>query len=200
MQRMNSRTVTAAGALASVLVLGGCGGGGKGADSPGTCPDGTTLKGSDCVPSDSPGDDSSSSSSSSTSSSSSSTSSGTSSGSSASAGGGDDSSSATASGKPPYDKDAVDIELKRAVRQVKANCGTVTDDTGQATGPWGQTTAHIVLGRNGHVKQVTVPAPYDGKVVGLCVVHAFQKIQFPPYNGSSDAAVDLDIEIVQPKK
>jgi len=47
---------------------------------------------------------------------------------------------------------------------------------------------------------VTVPAPYDGKPVGICVVHAFQKLVFPPYPGSSDAIVDWDIEIVQPKK
>jgi hypothetical protein len=56
-----------------------------------------------------------------------------------------------------------------------------------------------VLGRNGHVKQVTIPSPYDGKPVGLCVVHAFQKIQFPPYAGSTDVVLDWDIEITQPK-
>ena len=98
-----------------------------------------------------------------------------------------------------YDKDAVEIELKRAARQVKANCGSATDDDGAATGPWGKTTASVTLGRNGHVKQVTVPAPYDGKAVGDCVVHAFQKIQFPPYGGSVDVVVDCEVELTKPK-
>jgi hypothetical protein len=187
MRAMGKRTITAMAAL----VLVACGG--KGADSPGTCPAGTTLKGSDCVPT---GDDDSAGSS------------GGGSGGSAkngddgdknsgNGGGGGDS---TPSGTTPYDKDAVNVELKRAARQVKANCGAATDDEGKAAGPWGSTKVSIVLGRNGHVKQVTIPSPYDGKPVGLCVVHAFQKITFPPYAGSTDVILDWDIEITQPKQ
>jgi len=191
MRAMGKRTITALAALALVA----CGGGGKGADSPGTCPAGTTLKGSDCVPS---GDDDSAGSSGGgtggTGGTGKSGDDGDKSGGS-SAGGGD----APSSGSTPYDKDAVDVQLKRGARQVKANCGTATDDDGKATGPWGSTKVSVVLGRNGHVKQVTIPSPYDGKPVGLCVVHAFQKIQFPPYAGSTDVVLDWDIEITQPK-
>jgi hypothetical protein len=197
MRGMNSRTVGAtAGLIALVCGLVACGGGAK---SPGTCPDGTVLKGSDCVPDDSSGDDSSSSSSSTSSS--------------GKSGGGDDSSSSSSSttpasgggdspagGSTPYDKDAVEVQLKRAARQVKGNCGSATDENGASTGPWGKTKASVVLGRNGHVKQVTLPAEYDGKPSGICAVHAFQKLIFPPYAGSSDVSVDWDIEIVQPKK
>jgi hypothetical protein len=188
MRAMGKRTITAMAALALIA----CGGGGKGADSPGTCPAGTTLKGSDCVPS---GDDESAGSSG--------AGSGTTTKSgddgdkpSGSSGGGGD---APSSGATPYDKEAVDVQLKRAGRQVKANCGAATDDDGKAAGPWGSTKVSVVLGRNGHVKQVTIPSPYDGKPVGLCVVHAFQKIQFPPYAGSTDVVLDWDIEITQPK-
>jgi hypothetical protein len=170
MSHMDARTGAAAGMLVGALAMAGCGGGAK---APANCPDGTVLKGTDCVP-----DDSSS---------------------------GDDSSSAPAgsaaagdSSGTSYDKEAVEVQLKRAARQVKGSCGGATDDTGQATGPWGQTKASIVLGRNGRVKQVTVPAPYDGKPAGICVVHAFQKLVYPPYSGSSDAIVDWDIELVQP--
>jgi hypothetical protein len=188
MRAMGKRTIMAFAALALLAC-----GGGKGADSPGTCPAGTTLKGSDCVPS---GDDDSAGSSGG----------GTGGGTakkgddgdtpSSSGGGGGD---ATPSGSTPYDKEAVDVQLKRAARQVKANCGAATDDDGKAAGPWGSTKVSVVLGRNGHVKQVTIPSPYDGKPVGLCVVHAFQRIQFPPYAGSSDVVLDWDIEIIQPK-
>ena len=196
MRRMDSRTL-AAGTLAGLLALAACGGGAK---APSTCPAGTVLKGSDCLPDDSSGDDSSSSGSAS--------------------GGGDDSSSgsaapaasggggsgggsgdtAAADGKTPYDKEAVDVQLKRAARQIKGHCGSATDENGAATGPFGQTKASIVLGRNGHVKQVTIPSPYDGKPVGVCAIHAFQKIVFPPYAGPSDSVLDWDIEIVQPGK
>ena len=171
----------------------------KGADSPGNCPDGTVLSGSDCVPpsagSSHSSDDSSSSSSSSD------TASGGSSGgsSSATAPSPDPTPTASSGGKTPYDKDSVEIELKRASRQVKANCGSATDDNGTATGPWGKTSAAVTLGRNGHIKEVVVPAPYDGQPDGLCAVNAFTKIQFPPYASSSDVVVQWDIEFVKPK-
>jgi hypothetical protein len=185
-----------------ILMLVACGGEGKQADSPGNCPEGTVLHGSDCVPPEGAGgvsekwDDSTSSGS---------PSEGSSSASSAkpskhASGAGDSAPEPSNAAKTPYDRDAVEIELKRAARQVKANCGAASDEGGGASGPWGKTTANVTLGRNGHIKEVTVPAPYDGKPVGVCVVHAFQKIQFPPYAGSSDVAVTWDIELVPPKK
>ena len=206
MRPMDSRNVAAAGTLAGLLALAACGGGAK---APGTCPAGTVLKGADCVPGDdSSGDDSSSSSSGTASgddSSSGSSSGGASSGggggaAASSSGGGGTGDPGAASGKAPYDKEHVDIQLKRAARMIKGHCGSATDENGAATGPFGQTKASVVLGRNGHVKQVTVPAPYDGKPVGVCVLHAFQKIQFPPYAAPSDSVVDWDVEIVQPGK
>jgi hypothetical protein len=98
-----------------------------------------------------------------------------------------------------YDREAVETQLKRGARQVKANCGSATDADGNRTGPWGTTRASIVLGRNGHVRKVTLEAPYDGKPVGDCVVHAFEKLLFPPYAGSSDVALEWDVELVKPK-
>jgi hypothetical protein len=194
MRAMSKRTVIVAAALSLIA----CGGGGKGADSPGTCPEGTVLKGDDCLPSGDVGSSSGGGGSS--------TKSeeeaekrlaGGGSNSAGGGGGGDDTSSS--SGKTPYDKDAVEVQLKRAARQVKSSCGAATDTDGKASGPWGTTKASVTLGRNGHVKGVAVPSPYDGKPVGDCVVHAFERIQFPPYAGSTDVVVDWDIEIVHPK-
>jgi hypothetical protein len=195
------------------LALAACGGETKQAESPGTCPDGTVLKGSECLPAEAasndkpPGDKSA--------------------GEKAVAekSGQVDSTptpqptpaavsedkphdhaasapahgDSAAAGNAPYDKEAVDAQLKRGARQVKANCGAATDEEGKATGPWGKTKASITLGRNGHVKQVSVATPYEGKPAGLCVVHAFEKIQFPPYPGESDVVVDWDIELVRPR-
>jgi hypothetical protein len=183
--------------LVAALLVGACGGGSKPADSPGTCPDGTILRGSDCVPPGSANDSPASDPDAKTPSSSSSAA--TKVDEDHPAGAAASSDSASSGGKVPYDRDSVEVELKRGVRQVKANCGAATDDDGQAKGPWGRTKASITLGRNGHIKQVTVPAPFDGTPVGLCVVHAFDKIQFPPYANSTDVVVDWDIDIVQPK-
>ena len=195
------------GSLLAVLTCGACGGETKQADSPGNCPDGTVLQGSDCVPpegaggapsSDSSGGGSGGSTSKQHKSDDDSASAGGG-GSAPSGGGGDTGGASSSAGGGSYDHDAVQAELKRASRQIQKNCGAATDDEGKATGPWGKTSASVVLGRNGHVKQVSVPSPYSGKPVGDCVVHAFEKIQFPPYAGSSDASVDWDVELVQPK-
>jgi hypothetical protein len=200
MRGMNERNAGGLGVVVGALCAVGlvsvtaCGGG-KGADSPGNCPDGTVLSGSDCVPATAPSSHSSDDSSSSSSSSSSSDKgSGGNSGAST-----DPAPSAPTGGKTPYDKDSVEIELKRASRQVKANCGSATDDNGTASGPWGKTSASVTLGRNGHIKEVTVPAPYDGQPDGVCAVNAFQKIQFPPYAAPTDVVVQWDVEFVKPK-
>ena len=199
LMKARSLAACAFAALAGLAGLAGCGGGGKPAESAGNCPAGTTLKGSDCLPNDDApkGDDASPSKTSATHDEDSPPSSGSGSGGS---GGGGSSSSPSSTPATPYDKDAVDIELKRAARQVKGNCGAATDENGSATGPWGKFNANIVLGRNGHIKTVTIPPEYDGKPAGVCVVHAFQKIQFPPYAASSDSAIDFEIEISKPKK
>jgi hypothetical protein len=195
MRSMKERNARGLGVVVGALCAVGlvsvtaCGGGGaKGADSPGNC------TGSDCGPSETSSHSSDDSPPSSPSSSD--TKSGGGSTSSASS---EPAPSAPTGGKLPYDKDSVEIELKRASRQVKANCGSATDDNGSAPGPWGKTTAAVTLGRNGHIKDVTVPAPYDGAPEGLCAVNAFKKIQFPPYASSSDVVVQWDIEFVKPK-
>jgi hypothetical protein len=182
------------------IVCGACGGATKQADSPGTCPEGTVLHGSDCVPPDGDKDKAVAQ-----------DRAAESTGPAPASANADvpvtspapsPSSSpppASPSGVVPYDKDSVEVELKRGARQVKANCGAATDDDGHASGPWGKTQASITLGRNGHVKQVSVPAPYDGKPVALCIAHSFDKIQFPPYAADADAVVSWNVELVRPK-
>jgi hypothetical protein len=183
------RTRAMAGAWC-MLALAGCGGGAKQADSPGTCPEGTVLNGESCVPETSsaarPKEDDAPK--------------GNTNGSTATASGsGSGSNKSGDDDVGAYDKDAVDAQLKRAAKQVKENCGSASDEDGNKNGPWGSTTATVVLGRNGHVQDVTLPAPYSGKPVGDCVVNSFKKIQFPPYGGSTDVSVPWDVQIVQPK-
>ena len=96
-----------------------------------------------------------------------------------------------------YDKDATETVIKRAARQVKDNCGAAKGDDGKATGPWGKATLQIQLGKNGHSKGVTVPAPYQGKPVGNCVEKAFTNLTFPPWGGS-DTEVSWEVELVNP--
>ena len=97
--------------------------------------------------------------------------------------------------KTPYDKDSVEIVLRRAALQVKNNCGAATDDSGKPSGPWGQTKVSVTLGRNGHVRDVTIPDPYDGKPTGRCALLAFKGLIFPPYAAPMDVTVDWDVDI-----
>jgi hypothetical protein len=184
--------------IAFMVLLVACGGSDKHADnasSAGDCPAGMVKQGGDCVAPEGesgPGKGADMSSHGA-----------------ASTGGASTATTTTSTGgsatpPPPtertaYDKDAVEIVLKRAAAQVKAHCGAASDDTGKATGPWGATKASVRLGRNGHVRGVDVPAPYGDKPVGTCVVHAFQNLVFPPYAAPADVSVDWDIEITKPK-
>jgi hypothetical protein len=97
-----------------------------------------------------------------------------------------------------YDKEATNVVLNRATRQVKDNCGFATDDTGKATGPWGKLDLKLLLGANGHMRTVTVPDPYAGKPVGRCVEKAFANLIFPPWSGE-DTEVTWPAEVVKPE-
>lgn len=118
------------------------------------------------------------------------------------------SSSASGSGKvneapsrrtDQYDKEATDVPLKRAARQVKENCGAAKDETGKATGPWGTVTIQIMLGHNGHSKEVTIPEPYADKAVGRCIKNAYTNLTFPPWSGP-DTQIQQEVELVEPGK
>ena len=98
-----------------------------------------------------------------------------------------------------YDKEATEVALKRAARQVKENCGHAKDENGKAVGPWGKTTIQVQLGRNGHSKGTTIPAPFQGKPSGTCIEKAFTNLQFPPWNGP-DGQVDWEVEVIEPGK
>jgi hypothetical protein len=98
-----------------------------------------------------------------------------------------------------YDKENTDVVLARAARQVKGNCGSAKDDEGKMIGPWGKVSIKVLLGRNGHTRSVSVPAPFDGKPVGKCIANAFSILQYPPWSGS-DTEVDWDVEVIEPAK
>jgi len=100
-------------------------------------------------------------------------------------------------GGASYDRTQLEVVLKRAARQVKANCGAATDENGAASGPWGKTTVTVKLGHNGHSKGGTVPSPFDGKAAGRCAAQAFGNLIYAPFAGS-DADVDWPVEVVKP--
>ncbi|MFO0672844.1 MAG: hypothetical protein U0235_25060 [Polyangiaceae bacterium] len=96
-----------------------------------------------------------------------------------------------------YDKEATEVVLKRAARQVKGNCGAATDEDGKASGPWGAAKMMLVLGHNGHMKEVSIGAPFDGKPTGRCATQAFKLLTYPPWAGS-DMTIDYPVDIVPP--
>jgi len=96
-----------------------------------------------------------------------------------------------------YDKENTEVVLKRAGRSVKESCGEAKDDNGVASGPWGKVTIQIMLGRNGHSKNVTLPPSHADKPAGKCIANAFSNLAFPPWAGQ-DTQVDWEVELVQP--
>src|SRR5271170_2524360 len=142
MKQAWARVAPLGGAAWCVVALAACAGEPKQADTPGACPPGTVLRGTDCVPPEASGDQSGAAPAPS--------SSPTSATSQADLPAGP--ASPDTSNTVPYDKDAVEAELKRGARQVKDNCGAATGDDGEATGPWGAMDLQITLGRNGHIK------------------------------------------------
>ena len=97
-----------------------------------------------------------------------------------------------------YDKEATEVQLNRAARQVHDNCGFASDEDGKKAGPWGKTSMTVMLGHNGHSKGATIPDPFAGKPTGNCAVKAFSNLTFPPWNGA-DESVEWPVEIVHPK-
>jgi hypothetical protein len=109
-----------------------------------------------------------------------------------------DTTAAPAAGPSSGPHNEAEISLKRAARQVKANCGAAKDADGKAPGPFGKTTVSIVLGRNGHSKNVTLDSSYDGKPAGNCILQAFKNLTYAPWAGA-DASTTWEVELVQPK-
>jgi hypothetical protein len=97
-----------------------------------------------------------------------------------------------------YDKEATEVVLKRAARQVKDNCGSAKDEDGKAPGPWGKTQVTVNLGHGGRSKGASVPSPYDSVPAGRCILQAFSNLTYPPWRGA-DASVDWEVELVKPK-
>ncbi len=109
-----------------------------------------------------------------------------------------DTSAAAASTSQAGPHGEAEIALKRAARQAKANCGAAKDSDGKAAGPFGKTTVNIVLGRNGHSKNVTLDSSFDGKPAGRCIIQAFTNLTYAPWAGA-DATTQWEVELVQPK-
>jgi len=174
--------------VAAALVGVACGG--KPAESPTNddCPAGTTKKGGDCIAPDDESGPSTASTSSTASTAATST----------STGGGY--TPPPAGEKTPYDKESVDMVLKKAAAQVKGNCGATTDENGKAVGPWGKVTVNVTLARNGRIRDVAVPPPFADKPVGKCIGLAFRNLVYPPYAAPADVVIPLEVELVAPGK
>ncbi|WP_394822780.1 hypothetical protein [Pendulispora albinea] len=97
-----------------------------------------------------------------------------------------------------YDKEATEVVLRRAARQVKDNCGSAKDENGKAAGPWGKTVVVVALGHNGHSKGASIGSPFDGAPTGRCAIQAFSSLTYPPWAGA-DTTVNWEVDIATPK-
>ncbi len=95
-----------------------------------------------------------------------------------------------------YDRDATKAELRRASQQAANNCGKMKETDG-GPAPNGQTSVQLVLGHGGHVKDVKTDMTYEGSIAGSCIVNAFKKVTFPPWDGD-DISISLQLDVKAP--
>jgi hypothetical protein len=91
--------------------------------------------------------------------------------------------------KAKFDKRQADLELKRAQRSAESCVGVVTEQ-----GPTGTAKFSLTFSNDGHVKEGTVSAPFDGTPVGKCALNAMKAVIVPPFDGG-DETVEWEIDL-----
>lgn len=91
--------------------------------------------------------------------------------------------------KAKFDKKQVELELKRAQRSAESCVGVVTEQ-----GPTGTAKVSLTFSNDGHVKDGTISAPFDGTPVGKCALNAMKAVIVPPFDGSEET-VDWEFDL-----
>jgi hypothetical protein len=113
-----------------------------------------------------------------------------------------------------WDDKQADLELRRAARSAETCPESVVEgdkaiDPKTGKPPKGskppakpkdtKTTATLLFANDGHVKTLTVAAPYDENAVGKCVQRALNAVIVPAYNGP-EHTVEYEIDLTGAKK
>jgi len=91
--------------------------------------------------------------------------------------------------KAKFDKKQTELELKRAQRSAESCVGVVTEQ-----GPTGTAKFTLTFSNDGHVKEGTISAPFDGTPVGKCALNAMKSVIVPPFDGTEES-VDWEIDL-----
>jgi hypothetical protein len=95
--------------------------------------------------------------------------------------------------KRQFDRKQVEMELKRATRSAESCPGVVAEQE-KKDHPRGDTRVSVTFQEDGTVRQISIPAPFDGTPVGDCVVRAYKAVIVPPYTGG-DQIIDWDLSL-----
>jgi len=106
-----------------------------------------------------------------------------------------------------WDDKQADLELHRAARSAESCPESVTEDEKDKKGkkvkstkaPDTKTTVSMVFQNDGHVKSLTLTAPYDDNPVGKCVERAMKAVIVPAYTGP-EHNVEYEIDLTGGKK
>ncbi len=91
--------------------------------------------------------------------------------------------------KAKFDKHQAELELKRAQRSAESCAGVVTEQ-----GPGGTAKLTLTFDPDGHVKDGSISAPFDGTKIGECALGAMKKVIVPPFDGG-DETLDWEIDL-----
>jgi hypothetical protein len=95
--------------------------------------------------------------------------------------------------KRQFDKKQTEMELKRATRSAESCPGVVAEQE-KKDHPRGDTRVSVTFQEDGTVRQISIPAPFDGTPVGDCVMRAYKSVIVPPYTGG-DQIIDWELSL-----
>jgi hypothetical protein len=95
--------------------------------------------------------------------------------------------------KKKWDKNQVELEMKRAARSAESCPGSVTEKS-----PVGTVKVSVTFGNDGHAKKATI-SEHEDTEVGKCVLRAMQSVIVPAYVGNEET-VEWDINLKEPEK
>ena len=107
-----------------------------------------------------------------------------------------------------WDDKQAELELRRAARSAETCPESVTaqeelDKKGKkvkvAKTVNTKTTVSMVFQNDGHVKSLTLSAPYDDNAVGKCVERAMKSVIVPAYTGA-EHSVEYEVDLTGGKK
>ncbi len=96
--------------------------------------------------------------------------------------------------KAKFDKKQTILELKRAARSGETCAGAVSEP-----GPTGKAMVTMTFANDGHVKDISIGAPFPETSTGKCVLNAMKAVIVPAYVGPEET-MEWEVDVKESEK